>query len=156
MSKTERKTRPISKALLETARDFRRGGLIDQAAHDKITMRHLGRRELAKVEPVTPEEVKIIRERANMSQAVFAHHLNVTVGYVSQLERGVKRPTGAALALLNIIRRKGSRRFSKGPGRPRPNGMRRSLLRESGDSHQDVNCSNLRSASELASASCAL
>ena len=42
-----------------------------------------------------------------MSQAVFAHHLNVTTGYVSQLERGTKRPTGAALALLNVIRRKG-------------------------------------------------
>ena len=42
-----------------------------------------------------------------MSQAVFAHYLNLTVGYVSQLERGTKRPTGAALALLNLIRRKG-------------------------------------------------
>lgn len=42
-----------------------------------------------------------------MSQAVFARHLNLTVGYVSQLERGAKRPTGAALALLNVIRRKG-------------------------------------------------
>ena len=42
-----------------------------------------------------------------MSQAVFARVLNVTTGYVSQLERGVKRPTGPALALLHVIRRKG-------------------------------------------------
>jgi putative transcriptional regulator len=42
-----------------------------------------------------------------MSQAVFARCLNLTVGYVSQLERGAKRPTGAALALLNVIKRKG-------------------------------------------------
>ena len=48
-----------------------------------------------------------MRERAHMSQAVFARHLNVTTGYVSQLERGTKRPAGAALALLNVIRRKG-------------------------------------------------
>ncbi len=41
-----------------------------------------------------------------MSQAVFARYLNVTPGYVSQLERGVKRPTGPALALLDVIRRK--------------------------------------------------
>jgi putative transcriptional regulator len=47
------------------------------------------------------------RERAKTSQAVFARHLNLTVGYVSQLERGAKRPTGAALALLNVIKRKG-------------------------------------------------
>jgi hypothetical protein len=34
-------------------------------------------------------------------------YLNLTVGYVSQLERGVKQPKGPALALLNVIRRKG-------------------------------------------------
>ncbi|MBV8359086.1 MAG: helix-turn-helix domain-containing protein, partial [Deltaproteobacteria bacterium] len=44
---------------------------------------------------------------AHLSQAVFARYLNLTVGYVSQLERGTKRPSGPALALLNIIRRKG-------------------------------------------------
>jgi putative transcriptional regulator len=43
----------------------------------------------------------------HMSQAVFAHCLNLTVGYVSQLERGAKRPTGAALVLLTVIHRKG-------------------------------------------------
>ena len=48
-----------------------------------------------------------MREHAKMSQAVFAHHLNVTTGYVSQLERGAKRPTGPALVLLNVIARKG-------------------------------------------------
>ena len=48
-----------------------------------------------------------MRERANMSQAVFARCLNVTVSYVSQLERGAKRPSGAALALFNMIRRTG-------------------------------------------------
>ena len=48
-----------------------------------------------------------MRQRAWMSQAVFARHLNLTVGYISQLERGAKRPTGAALALLNVIKRKG-------------------------------------------------
>jgi putative transcriptional regulator len=48
-----------------------------------------------------------LRVKANLSQAAFAHFLNLTVGYVSQLERGEKRPTGAALALLNVIKRKG-------------------------------------------------
>jgi hypothetical protein len=42
-----------------------------------------------------------------LSQAVFARYLNLTIGYVSQLERGAKRSSGAALALLNLIRRKG-------------------------------------------------
>ena len=43
-----------------------------------------------------------------MSQAVFARALNLSVGAdVSQLERGVKRPPTPALALLDVIRRKG-------------------------------------------------
>lgn len=42
-----------------------------------------------------------------MSQTVFAHCLNVSAGYVSQLERGTKPPTGAVLTLLNVIYRKG-------------------------------------------------
>jgi putative transcriptional regulator len=48
-----------------------------------------------------------LREEEHLSQAVFARYLNLTVGYVSQLERGAKRPTGPALVLLNVIRRKG-------------------------------------------------
>ena len=62
---------------------------------------------LTKVEPLSGPDIQAIREREGISQAVFARLLNLTVGYVSQLERGAKRPTGAALALLNVIQRKG-------------------------------------------------
>jgi putative transcriptional regulator len=48
-----------------------------------------------------------LREKARLSQAVFARYLNLTVGYVSQIERGAKHPSGPALVLLNLIRRKG-------------------------------------------------
>jgi len=59
------------------------------------------------IKPITAKDIRELRERAHLSQAVFAHYLNLTAGYVSQLERGAKRPTGPALVLLNIIRRKG-------------------------------------------------
>jgi len=97
----------LAAALLETADDMRKAGLLDKATHDKITLRHLGPEHMPKVAPLTGAQIRKLRERANMSQAVFARHLNLTVGYVSQLERGTKKPTGAALALLNIIQRKG-------------------------------------------------
>jgi putative transcriptional regulator len=42
-----------------------------------------------------------------MSQAVFARALKLSVGYISQLERGAKRPSGPALTLLDLVRRKG-------------------------------------------------
>ena len=97
----------LAQAILGTAKDMRQVGVLDDAAYDKITMRHLGLKEKAKPQPLTGEDIRLIRKRVHMSQAVFAHHLNVTMGYVSQLERGTKHPTGAALALLNVIRRKG-------------------------------------------------
>jgi putative transcriptional regulator len=111
MSKAPKKPSRLGKAILEMAGDMRQGGLLDAAGHEsivaKITKRDLSRIQAAAVASITPEDVRAIREQANMSQAVLAHYLNVTVGYVSQLERGVKRPTGPALALLNVIRRKG-------------------------------------------------
>jgi putative transcriptional regulator len=97
----------LTKALLETADDMRRVGVMDAATHQKITLRHLGDKAAAKDEPITAKDIRELRERAHLSQAVFARYLKLTTGYVSQLERGAKRPTGPALVLLNIIRRKG-------------------------------------------------
>lgn len=97
----------LTRALLETADDMRRVGVMDAATHEKITLRHLGGKAEAAPAPITGDEIRALREGAHLSQAVFARYLNLTVGYVSQLERGAKRPTGPALVLLNVIRRKG-------------------------------------------------
>ena len=97
----------LSKALLEMADDARRVGVMDAATHEKITLRLLGSKADAVAEPISGEEIRSLREQANLSQAVFARFLNLTTGYVSQLERGAKRATGPALVLLNVIRRKG-------------------------------------------------
>jgi putative transcriptional regulator len=104
-----RKKKPgrLTKALLETAGDMRKAGLLDRATFDKITMLHLGAEDMPKVAPITARQIRAMRERAKLSQAVFARYLNLTVGYVSQLERGTRQPTGASLALLNVIKRKG-------------------------------------------------
>jgi len=97
----------LAKEMIETAEGLHKAGLMDKRALDKITLRHLGPKDLPRVTPISGDQIRSMRERAKMSQAVFARHLNVTVGYVSQLERGTKQPTGAALALLNVIKRKG-------------------------------------------------
>ena len=104
-----KKTQPsrLTQALLETADDMRHAGVLDTATHEKITLRHLGDKAARAAKPITGEEIRLLRESAHLSQAVFARYLNLTVGYVSQLERGAKQPTGPALALLNVIRRKG-------------------------------------------------
>ena len=93
--------------ILGAAGDLHRLGLMDDAAHEKITRRHLGDAPVPTITPISGEEIRRVREGAHLSQAVFARYLNVSVGYVSQLERGTKTPTGAALALLNIVRKVG-------------------------------------------------
>lgn len=102
-----KKLSKVSEAILEMAGDQYRSGLMDKAAYEKITVRLLGDRKPSTAKPITAKEIKKLRERAKMSQAAFAWHLNVTSGYISQLERGTKQPKGPALALLNVIRRKG-------------------------------------------------
>jgi putative transcriptional regulator len=96
----------LTRALLETADDMRRVGVLDAAAHAKITLRHLGR-EAGAVEQLSGDEIRTLRENAHLSQAALARYLNLTVGYISQIERGTKRPSGPALVLLDLIRRKG-------------------------------------------------
>jgi putative transcriptional regulator len=96
----------LTRELLEIARDMHASGIMPNAAYEKITMRHLGKTLTTPIK-LSPKEIRALRLGAHLSQAVFAHFLNLTVGYVSQLERGEKRPTGAALALLNVIKRKG-------------------------------------------------
>jgi len=102
-----KKTNSVVEAILEMADDQLRSGLIDKAEHEKITIRHMGVRGLGMSMPISGEDVRIMREQAHMSQAAFARVLNLTVGYISQLERGIRKPTGPALSLLNVIRRKG-------------------------------------------------
>ena len=97
----------LTKALLETADDMRRADVIDALTHAKVTLRHLGNKADVVTEPISGPEIRKLREDAHLSQAVFARYLNLTVGYVSQLERGARRPSGPALVLLNVIRRKG-------------------------------------------------
>jgi putative transcriptional regulator len=105
-TKKEKHSR-LTQALLGTAKDMKNAGILNETAYEKITMRHRGVEEKVRIEPLTGNKIRMMRKQAHMSQAVFAHYLNLTAGYVSQLERGTKRPTGAALALLNVIHRKG-------------------------------------------------
>jgi len=98
---------PVVEAILETAGDLHRHGLLNDEEYRQITVRHLGEQPLPVSKPISAAEIRRLRQRAKMSQAAFARHLNLTTGYISQLERGTKQPKGPALALLNVIRRKG-------------------------------------------------
>ena len=89
-------------AIHETIADLNEAGLVD-----KRTMREFDKLCLTPVVELTADEIKAIRLRTRASQRVFAQYLNVSPGVVSQWERGEKRPAGASLKLLTLVRNKG-------------------------------------------------
>ena len=81
--------------------------LHDVGAVDKQTMRHFDDACLTPIRPLQPAEIKAIREKEHVSQTVFANYLNVTTSLVSKWERGEKRPSGASLKLLSLVKKNG-------------------------------------------------
>jgi len=59
------------------------------------------------VHEMSPEKIRRLREKAQVSQAVFAAVLNTSVSTVKQWEVGDKHPSGPALKLLNLVEQRG-------------------------------------------------
>ena len=93
--------------LLETARGLHRVGIVSTATLEKITARDVDFDKLPLLKPPRGAEIAAMRERANMSQSVFARVLNVGTSTLSQWEREEKRPRGAAVRLLAVVKQKG-------------------------------------------------
>lgn len=97
---TKRKTETgILGSVHKTVAGLHKTGLIDKA-----TMREFDAMCLTPVEPLSPDEIRALREREQVSQPVFAHYLNVRKDAVSKWERGEKRPDGPSLKLLNLVK----------------------------------------------------
>jgi putative transcriptional regulator len=93
---------PVAETVHNGVRGMHRLGLAD-----KRTMREFDVRCLTTLNEFSAADIQKLRKREHVSQAVLALCLNVTTNYVSQLERGAKRPRGATLKLLSLIRQKG-------------------------------------------------
>ncbi|MBW2167544.1 MAG: helix-turn-helix domain-containing protein [Deltaproteobacteria bacterium] len=52
---------------------------------------------------ITSAEIKEIRKKTNLSQAVFAKLLNVSSSSVKQWEQGKRVPTGSTKVLLELL-----------------------------------------------------
>jgi len=74
---------------------------------DKETMREFDAACLTLVEQLSAKQIQAMRERAGVSQAVFASYLNVKPKLVSEWERGEKKPSGPSLKLLSIVKARG-------------------------------------------------
>ncbi len=74
---------------------------------DKETMRDFDETCLVEVEELSPKEIKKLRETNHVSQPVFARYLNTSESTIEKWETGAKRPSGAALKLLNVVKKRG-------------------------------------------------
>ena len=98
-----RKTKsPILAAVHDTAKGLHKAGVMDQ-----VTLREFDQLCLPPVAPLQPEQIKHIRESTRVSQAVFARLLNTSLSTVQKWEIGQKKPTGTALKLLHLVRKRG-------------------------------------------------
>jgi putative transcriptional regulator len=92
----------LLEAIHETARDLNELGFIDKRA--------MNRYDALCMEPVpsySPEQIRTLRDRYRISQAVMASIFNTSLSTIQKWEIGEKHPGGPSLKLLSILDRKG-------------------------------------------------
>jgi putative transcriptional regulator len=92
------KTKTLSQTLVRAAKEL---GL------SKATVAELAQLDIPKAKRLSAREIRRIRDKARVSQGVFAALLNVSPSTVQKWEQGSVRPQNAALRLLNVIDAKG-------------------------------------------------
>jgi len=92
----------ILEAVHETATDLHRLGFID-----KRSMENYQALCIPPVPDYSPDQIKSLRERYRISQAVMACVLNTSLSTIQKWEVGEKHPGRPSQKLLNILDRKG-------------------------------------------------
>ena len=100
----------MDKSILDTIHESAKG-LHKAGVMSDVTLREFDALCLPPVKTYTPAQIKRIREKARVSQAVFAAYLNTSPSTVQKWERehelGGKKPNGPSLKLLNLVDRNG-------------------------------------------------
>ena len=77
--------------------------LLDAGVIGKVTMREFDAICPPPVRGFSASDIKLLRERLQFSQPVFALHLHTSASTIRKWEQGETRPSGPALKLLNVI-----------------------------------------------------
>jgi putative transcriptional regulator len=96
----------MAKKILDTVHETARG-LHEAGVMNTRTMREFDALCLQPVKTLSAVQIKRLRTRLRISQAVFAAYLNTSPSTVQKWERGEKKPNGPSLKLLNLVERKG-------------------------------------------------
>jgi len=96
----------MAKRILDTVHDTAKG-LHKAGVMDTKTMREFDALCLTPVKNLSAVQIKRLRTRNKVSQAVFAAYLNTSPSTVQKWEQGQKKPNGPSLKLLNLVQQKG-------------------------------------------------
>ena len=88
----------IRRELVEGMKALERIGVVDGA-----TMREFEKELLGPPPAYPPKRIAQLRTKFDVSQAVFAAYLNVTLSTVQKWEQGQKEPSSAASRLLQVV-----------------------------------------------------
>jgi putative transcriptional regulator len=102
MKKTRTYKSRLDASIHEVASALHRVGSIDAKK-----MREFDMSCLTKVEDFSPEEIKALREREDVTQLEFALYLNVSKTSISKWETGEKHPAGSSMKLLSLVKKNG-------------------------------------------------
>ncbi|MBI5448062.1 MAG: DNA-binding transcriptional regulator [Gammaproteobacteria bacterium] len=96
------KRNKLLEAIHETAEGMYKAGVMDEK-----TMRKFDVMCLPYIKNYTPSQIRNLRRRHKLSQAVFAAYLNTTPSTIQKWEQGQKKPSNIAFKLLNLIDKHG-------------------------------------------------
>lgn len=91
----------INRAVGETVQDLINSGI--KTSFTEKELKTLGV-TIPEVQ-LTTDEIKDLREKLKLSQAVFARLINVSPSSIRQWEQGKRQPNGAARVLLDLLKR---------------------------------------------------
>ena len=90
------------KRLIKEAHEMAKG-LHKLGAMNQTTMHEFDALCLSKIHELSPTKIRKLRKSTGMSQPVFAKVINVSPAAIKQWECGARKPSGAALKLLNLV-----------------------------------------------------
>lgn len=96
----------MDKSILDVVHSTAKG-LYDAGIMDATTMHEFDALCLPPIKQFSAQEIKMLRLKEHVSQAVFAKYLNTSSSTIKQWEQGDKHPRGTSLKLLNLIADKG-------------------------------------------------
>ena len=93
--------------IVEMAQTLHEIGVVNDEDLARTSRAMLGRDVEPRLSAMSPEEIVALRETQGLTRDGMAAFLNVAPSTLSQWERGMRRPTGAALKLLHVVKHNG-------------------------------------------------